>query len=112
MARTATLTAASPRLVLESRALQGVLLTWIVQVLAVAGAGTSQFRGRLADADVADDEGPFLAYEDMSAGAIVAGDTAVAAVGLYRVPADGCDMIVELASGTSVEVIVTPIEEG
>jgi hypothetical protein len=92
--------------------MEGTLSTWIVQVTAVAGAGTLEFRGRLSGSGVAVADAPALAYEDMSDGTTKT--AAISAPGLFRVPCDNCDLFLVRTSGagTSVEGYLKVLQEG
>ena len=84
----------------------GHLDSVVIEVAALTG--TLAITGRLEGSDAA---GYPLAYEDMGAGEAVAGGTAIDAVGLYRIPADQCDVILTL-TGTSATVHYSAVHGG
>lgn len=81
---------------------------WVVQVTAIAGAGTVAVKARVTGSGVADTAGIAVPYT--KEGTAVTAGTAISATGLYRIPADGLDVILEHASGTSVTLVARPVQ--
>lgn len=107
-----TVDSGTPRVVYRARGgASGRLTALQVQIISTAGDGALQFRKRLHDSGVADASAPLAAYEDETAGSVVDGETPAAEVRLYRIPSDNCDVVVELASGTSVTFCTNQLTE-
>lgn len=82
-------------------AAEGVVGSWVVHV---TGTGTFSvtFRKKIRRGSVADASAPTTYYENFATGQGVAAGTAVVAAGLFKVPCDGCDLILDISytSGT------------
>ena len=103
------LSAANPRVVLGNAG-PGVASKWVLQVTAIVAVGTAAIKGRLTDSGVADAGGVALAYRNVGTNTDVAAGTALSAAGIYEVPADGLDVILEHTGGTSVTVVARPVQ--
>lgn len=88
----------------------GHLDTLLLEVQSLTG--TIAVTGRLNGSGTADASGHDLAYENMGTGAAVAGGTDIAAAGLYRIPADNCDVMLTLSVGGSATVHYSAVHGG
>lgn len=91
-------------------AAEGAVGSWVLQV---SGTGTFSvtLRKKVRRCSVADASAPTTFYENFATGVSVAAGTAITGAGLFKVPCDGCDLILDVTavSGGTLVVEAEPL---
>lgn len=91
-------------------AAEGVVGSWVLQI---SGTGTYSvtLRKKVRRGTVADGSAPTTFYENFATGVSVAAGTAITGAGLFKVPCDGCDLILDVTavSGGTLVVEAEPL---
>lgn len=85
----------------------GSVGSWIAQVSGTF-SGSLVFRKKVNGSAVSDASAPACYYENSATGVAVASGTAITAAGLFKVPCDGCTLILDYTatSGTMIVELV------
>lgn len=85
-------------------AAEGAVGSWVLQVSGTF-SGSLTLRKKIRRGTVADGSAATTYYENFATGVSVAAGTAITGAGLFKVPCDGCDLILDY-DATSGEMIV------
>jgi len=91
-------------------AANGVVSTWVIQVVLASGTVAILPKGIVAESGLTSADFVNLSYVNRNTGAVVAGGTAISASGIYDINASGCAVYLDVdVTGASLDIYTNPV---